>query len=131
GRGDLQRRGDSGDQQGRSEYFEQERLALRAVDYGGDEPAVAQGHDEYDGDDGEGDADGFQPTEETDTAEYRRQNRQVQCHDQVLEHQHRHSDVCLAITESSEIADDLRDDAGGRDVGDTGHRQCSQWAPAE
>ena len=61
------------------------------------------------------------PPHEAHAREHRGQNRQVQRHRQVFEHQNRQHDRCLAVTEAPQVAEHLGDDSRRRDVGDAGH----------
>jgi hypothetical protein len=63
--------------------------------------------------------------------QHRGEDRQVDRHHEVLEHEDRQHDRGLAVTQPAQVAEDLRDDPGRGDVGDAAHRERTDQPPVE
>ena len=71
------------------------------------------------------------PPQQRDADQQRGEDRQVQRHHEVLEHEDRQHHGRLAVAEAAEVGEDLGDDPGRRDVGDARHHERADRPPAE
>jgi hypothetical protein len=72
-----------------------------------------------------------QPADEAHARQQRGEDRQVDGHREVFEDQDRQDHRRFPVAEPAQVAEHLGDDARGGDVGDAGHRQRSDRAPAQ
>ena len=130
-RGYLHGRGQPGHQQRRPEQVEQEHLGVFAVHGLGHMVPVPQRHQQHDCDHGERDPDGLQPHEEADAGQGRGQDRQVDGHGQILEHQDRENHRGFAVADPAQVRDHLRRDSRRRNIGDPAHHHRPHHSPAQ
>ena len=94
-------------------------------------PTVPERDEEHGSAGGQGGDEGQAPGGQPDPGQQCGENRQVDGHGQVFEHEDAEDDRSLAVADPPQVTEYLGDDAGGGDPGDPGEGDGRDRSPAE